>query len=71
MPTYLENEGAGRIGEDLVHIYDTPSPDVRDHHRSGKDHTIRSKDVCPARKHDTSFLWSALEVERKRPQGSV
>ena len=25
IPTYLENEGAGRIGEDLVHIYDTPS----------------------------------------------
>jgi V/A-type H+-transporting ATPase subunit I len=24
-PTYLENTGAARIGEDLVHIYDTPS----------------------------------------------
>lgn len=25
IPTYLENTGAARIGEDLVHIYDTPS----------------------------------------------
>jgi V/A-type H+-transporting ATPase subunit I len=25
VPTYLENTGASRIGEDLVHIYDTPS----------------------------------------------
>lgn len=25
IPTYLENKGDGRIGEDLVHIYDTPS----------------------------------------------
>lgn len=25
IPTYLENQGAARIGEDLVHIYDTPS----------------------------------------------
>jgi V/A-type H+-transporting ATPase subunit I len=25
VPTYLENEGTARIGEDLVHIYDTPS----------------------------------------------
>lgn len=24
-PTYLENKGASRLGEDLVHIYDTPS----------------------------------------------
>lgn len=24
-PTYLENKGVARIGEDLVHIYDTPS----------------------------------------------
>jgi V/A-type H+-transporting ATPase subunit I len=24
-PTYLENEKMGRVGEDLVHIYDTPS----------------------------------------------
>lgn len=25
IPTQLDNQGAGRIGEDLVHIYDTPS----------------------------------------------
>lgn len=25
IPTYLENKGIGRIGEDLVNIYDTPS----------------------------------------------
>lgn len=25
VPTYLENEGQARLGEDLVHIYDTPS----------------------------------------------
>lgn len=25
IPTYLENTGTARIGEDLVHIYDTPS----------------------------------------------
>ncbi len=25
IPTYLENEGIARVGEDLVHIYDTPS----------------------------------------------
>jgi V/A-type H+-transporting ATPase subunit I len=25
IPTYLDNEGVGKIGEDLVHIYDTPS----------------------------------------------
>lgn len=25
IPTYLENHGAARLGEDLVHIYDTPS----------------------------------------------
>jgi V/A-type H+-transporting ATPase subunit I len=30
MPTYLENKGAARIGEDLVHIYDTPAPTDRD-----------------------------------------
>lgn len=29
-PTYLENEGAARIGEDLVHIYDTPSKTDKD-----------------------------------------
>lgn len=25
VPTYLENTGAARVGEDLIHIYDTPS----------------------------------------------
>jgi V/A-type H+/Na+-transporting ATPase subunit I len=30
VPTCLENEGAGRIGEDLVHIYDTPSNTDKD-----------------------------------------
>lgn len=25
IPTYLENENAAKVGEDLVHIYDTPS----------------------------------------------
>lgn len=30
IPTYLENEGAHRIGEDLVHIYDTPSHTDKD-----------------------------------------
>jgi V/A-type H+-transporting ATPase subunit I len=30
LPTYLENEGVNRLGEDLVHIYDTPSPTDRD-----------------------------------------
>lgn len=29
-PTYLENAGAARIGEDLVHIYDTPSNTDKD-----------------------------------------
>lgn len=29
-PTYLENEGLARIGEDLVHIYDTPSNTDKD-----------------------------------------
>lgn len=29
-PTYLENEGAGRLGEDLVDIYDTPSNTDKD-----------------------------------------
>jgi V/A-type H+-transporting ATPase subunit I len=24
-PTYMENKGAGKIGEDLVHVYDTPA----------------------------------------------
>lgn len=30
IPTYLENEGVAKIGEDLVHIYDTPSIRDRD-----------------------------------------
>lgn len=30
IPTYLENHGAHRIGEDLVHIYDTPSHKDKD-----------------------------------------
>jgi V/A-type H+/Na+-transporting ATPase subunit I len=30
IPTCLENEGASRIGEDLVHIYDTPSHTDKD-----------------------------------------
>ncbi len=30
IPTYLENEGAHRIGEDLVHIYDTPGHTDKD-----------------------------------------
>lgn len=30
IPTYLENEGLGRMGEDLVNIYDTPSPTDKD-----------------------------------------
>lgn len=30
VPTYLENSGGGRIGEDLVHIYDTPSIEDKD-----------------------------------------
>ena len=29
-PTYLENEGLSRLGEDLVHIYDTPSSTDKD-----------------------------------------
>lgn len=29
-PTYLENEGAGKIGEDLIQIYDTPSNTDKD-----------------------------------------
>jgi len=29
-PTYLENSGAHRLGEDLVHIYDTPSTNDKD-----------------------------------------
>lgn len=30
IPTYLENKGVSRIGEDLVHIYDTPSHTDKD-----------------------------------------
>lgn len=30
IPTYLENTGLARVGEDLVHIYDTPSKDDKD-----------------------------------------
>lgn len=30
VPTYLENEGASKIGEDLIHIYDTPSTTDKD-----------------------------------------
>lgn len=30
IPTYLENEGLSRLGEDLVHIYDTPSATDKD-----------------------------------------
>lgn len=30
IPTYLENHGTANIGEDLVHIYDTPSHEDKD-----------------------------------------
>lgn len=30
IPTCMENEGAARLGEDLVHIYDTPAPEDKD-----------------------------------------
>lgn len=30
VPTYLENKGMHRVGEDLVHIYDTPSSTDKD-----------------------------------------
>lgn len=30
IPTYMENKGAARIGEDLVHIYDTPASTDKD-----------------------------------------
>lgn len=30
VPTYMENRGHRQIGEDLVHIYDAPSPEDRD-----------------------------------------
>jgi V/A-type H+-transporting ATPase subunit I len=30
IPTYMENVGMGKVGEDLVHIYDTPAHDDKD-----------------------------------------
>jgi V/A-type H+-transporting ATPase subunit I len=30
VPTYMENKGVAKIGEDLVHVYDTPSPTDQD-----------------------------------------
>lgn len=30
VPTYMENRGLGKVGEDLVHIYDTPSTKDKD-----------------------------------------
>lgn len=30
IPTFLENHGFGRMGEDLVHVYDTPSKEDKD-----------------------------------------
>lgn len=30
VPTYLENQGLAKMGEDLVHIYDAPSPTDKD-----------------------------------------
>jgi len=30
VPTYMENSGFGKVGEDLVHIYDTPAADDKD-----------------------------------------
>ncbi|MDN3504824.1 MAG: V-type ATPase 116kDa subunit family protein [Rhabdochlamydiaceae bacterium] len=30
IPTYMENKKAGAMGEDLVHIYDTPAPEDKD-----------------------------------------
>lgn len=30
VPTYMENRGTARVGEDLVHIYDTPSATDKD-----------------------------------------
>ncbi len=30
VPTYLENKGSARVGEDLVHIYDTPAASDKD-----------------------------------------
>jgi V/A-type H+-transporting ATPase subunit I len=30
VPTYMENRGFAKVGEDLVHVYDAPSPQDRD-----------------------------------------
>jgi V/A-type H+-transporting ATPase subunit I len=30
IPTYLENQGLNRIGEDIIQVYDTPSPNDQD-----------------------------------------
>lgn len=30
VPTYMENQGFSKVGEDLVHIYDTPATDDKD-----------------------------------------
>jgi V/A-type H+-transporting ATPase subunit I len=30
VPTYLENKGIPKLGEDIVHVYDTPSPTDKD-----------------------------------------
>lgn len=30
IPTYMENKNYGKVGEDLVHIYDTPAPQDKD-----------------------------------------
>lgn len=30
VPTFMENRGFGKVGEDLVHIYDTPATDDKD-----------------------------------------
>lgn len=30
VPTYMENKGLGKVGEDLVHIYDTPAANDKD-----------------------------------------
>lgn len=30
IPTYMENKGSGKIGEDLVHVYDVPSTTDKD-----------------------------------------
>lgn len=30
IPTYMENRGVAKLGEDLVHVYDTPAPTDKD-----------------------------------------